>query len=131
LSEIRATTISDETGNGPIALTKQSAAKSWVNFNGTGTIAIRDSLNVSSLTDNSTANYYVNFANNMASEAYHVSNSTAGNGTDVWGFANTSTAGSYEANRIHVILRYVANNAGSTNAADRTTMTTSAHGDLA
>ena len=131
MSEIRATTISDETGNGPIALTKQSAAKSWVNFNGTGTIAIRDSLNVSSLTDNSTANYYVNFANNMASEAYHVSNSTAGNGTDVWGFANTSTAGSYEANRIHVILRYVANNAGSTNAADRTTMTTSAHGDLA
>jgi len=131
LSEIRATTISDETGNGPIALTKQSAAKSWVNFNGTGTIAIRDSLNVSSLTDNSTANYYVNFTNNMASEAYHVSNSTAGNGTDVWGFANTSTAGSYEANRIHVILRYVANNAGSTNAADRTTMTTSAHGDLA
>jgi hypothetical protein len=32
-------------------------AKAWVNFNGTGTIAARDSENVSSLTDNGTGNY--------------------------------------------------------------------------
>ncbi len=51
MSEIRATTISDETGNGPIALTKQSAAKAFINLNGTGTIAARDSLNISSTTD--------------------------------------------------------------------------------
>jgi len=131
MSTLEVSNLNDGTTTVATTFVTNGSAKAWVNFNGTGTIAIRDSLNVSSLTDNSTANYYVNFANNMASEAYHVSNSTAGNGTDVWGFANTSTAGSYEANRIHVILRYVANNAGSTNAADRTTMTTSAHGDLA
>ena len=129
MSTIKVTNI-QATGETPTRAVSGVAA-AWVNFNGTGTIAIRDSINVSSLTDNSTANHYVNLTNNMASEAYHVSNSTAGNGSDVWGFANTTTAGSYEASRIHVILRYVANNASATYAADRNTMTTSAHGDLA
>ena len=34
-------------------------AKAWVNFDGTGTIASRDSLNLSSLTDNGTGDYTV------------------------------------------------------------------------
>ena len=129
MSTIKVTNI-QATGETPTRAVSGVAA-AWVNFNGTGTIAIRDSINVSSLTDNSTANHHVNLTNNMASEAYHVSNSTAGNGADVWGFANTTTAGSYEANRIHVILKYVAANASATYSADRATMTTSAHGDLA
>ena len=36
-------------------------AKAWVNFNGTGTVAINASGNVSSITDNGTGNYTVNF----------------------------------------------------------------------
>jgi hypothetical protein len=36
-------------------------AKAWVNFNGTGTIAARDSENVSSLTDNGTGDYTATF----------------------------------------------------------------------
>ena len=35
-------------------------AKAWVNFNGTGTVAIRASFNVSSITDNSAGNYTIN-----------------------------------------------------------------------
>ena len=70
MSNIRATTISDETGNGPIALTKQHAAKAWVNFNGGGTIAVRESLSVSSLTDHNTGQYSINFANSMANANY-------------------------------------------------------------
>ena len=35
--------------------------KAWVNFNGTGTVAIRASGNVSSITDNGIGNYFVNF----------------------------------------------------------------------
>ena len=42
-------------------------SKAWVNFNGTGTIAIRDSFNVSSLTDNGVGDYDVNLANTIAS----------------------------------------------------------------
>lgn len=36
-------------------------SKAWVNFNGTGTISIRDSFNVSSITDNGTGDYTINF----------------------------------------------------------------------
>jgi hypothetical protein len=45
-------------------------ARAWVNFNGTGTIAIRASGNVSSLTDNGTGNYSVNFATAMTDANY-------------------------------------------------------------
>ena len=45
-------------------------AAAWVNFNGTGTVAIRDSQNVSGLVDNSTANYDVNFSNNLNNANY-------------------------------------------------------------
>lgn len=45
-------------------------AKAWVNFNGTGTIAARDSENVSSLTDNGTGDYTVNLSNAFAAADY-------------------------------------------------------------
>ena len=70
MSEIRATTISDAAGTGPVALTGQYAAKAWVNFNGTGTVAIRESGNVSSITDNGTGNYTVNFTTAMVDANY-------------------------------------------------------------
>ena len=41
-------------------------AKAWVNFNGTGTVAIRANYNVSSITDNGTGQYTVNFTTAMA-----------------------------------------------------------------
>jgi hypothetical protein len=58
-------------------------AKAWVNFNGTGTIAARDSENVSSLTDNGTGDYTVNISNAFAAADYAISNmvrSTNSNG---------------------------------------------------
>ena len=45
-------------------------AGAWVNFNGSGTIATRDSHNVASLTDNSTGDYSVNYTNNFANDDY-------------------------------------------------------------
>ena len=42
----------------------QGSAKAWVNFNGTGTVAVRDSLNTSSISDRGTGQYTVN---NLAS----------------------------------------------------------------
>jgi hypothetical protein len=44
--------------------------RAWVNFNGTGTVAIRASFNVSSITDNGTGNYTVNFTTTMIDENY-------------------------------------------------------------
>lgn len=45
-------------------------AKAWVNFNGTGTVAIRASGNVSSITDNGTGDYTINFTTAMADANY-------------------------------------------------------------
>jgi len=56
-------------------------AKAWVNFNGTGAIAARDSENVSSLTDTGTGQYLVTFTSSMQSDNYAVSNSAAGIGS--------------------------------------------------
>ena len=44
--------------------------KSWINFDGVGTVSIRDSFNVSSLTDNGTGNYTVTFTNAMSNTNY-------------------------------------------------------------
>jgi len=50
-----------------------NACHCWVNFNGTGTLSIRDSHNVSSVTDNGTGQYTVNFSTNASAADYAVS----------------------------------------------------------
>lgn len=49
------------------------SARAWVNFNGTGTVAIRDSGNVSSITDNGIGDYTINFTTSMPDANYSVS----------------------------------------------------------
>jgi hypothetical protein len=44
--------------------------RAWVNFNGTGTVAIRASFNVTSITDNGTGDYTVNFTTAMPDANY-------------------------------------------------------------
>ena len=46
------------------------ACRAWVNFNGTGTVAIRESGNVSSITDNGAGDYTVNFTTAMPDANY-------------------------------------------------------------
>ena len=55
------------------------ACRAWVNFDGTGVVAIRDSGNVSSITDNGTGNYTVNFTTAMEDANYAVSASASRN----------------------------------------------------
>lgn len=66
------------------------ACRAWVNFNGTGTVAIRASGNVSSITDNGTGNYTVNFTTAMPDTSYaqfiYYSADSSGN----YGFMGTS-----------------------------------------
>ncbi len=72
-SQLNVDTIADKAGTGPVGLTKQSAAKVWVDFNGSGTIAIRDSFSVSSITDNGTSDYTTTFASAMSNDDFAVS----------------------------------------------------------
>jgi hypothetical protein len=48
------------------------SARAWVNFNGTGTVAIRASGNVSSITDNGVGDYTVNFTTAMPDANYSI-----------------------------------------------------------
>lgn len=48
----------------------KNAVQAWVNFNGTGTVAINASYNVSSITDNGTGDYSVNFTNALTDADY-------------------------------------------------------------
>jgi len=52
-------------------------ARVWLNFNGSGTIAIRDDDNVSSLVDRTTGQYTVNFTNAMPVTHYCTADSSA------------------------------------------------------
>jgi hypothetical protein len=54
--------------------------RAWVNFNGQGTVAIRASGNVSSITDNGTGDYTVNLATAMPDANYSVQSSADGSG---------------------------------------------------
>ena len=63
-------------------------AKAWVNFNGTGTVAIRDSYNVSSITDGGTGDFTVNFSNALNNANY----CALGSSRAVWGTRCTIVA---------------------------------------
>jgi len=56
--------------------------RAWVSFNGTGTVAIRGSGNVTSITDNGTGDYTVNFTTAMPDANYYVNASTAINSAE-------------------------------------------------
>ncbi len=63
--------------------------RAWVNFNGTGTVAIRASGNVSSITDNGTGNYGVNFTASMPNANLStIANASAGDGVNAVAFVN-------------------------------------------
>ena len=65
----------------------QDTIKAWVHFNGNGTIAIQNSFNVSSLTDDGTGLYKMNFATPMTNDNWSMSG-TIGD----WDSVVTSTA---------------------------------------
>jgi hypothetical protein len=68
----RVSTLADSAGanTSTPAQIASGRAKAWVNFNGTGTVAIRTNYNVSSITDNGVGDYTVNFTTAMTDADY-------------------------------------------------------------
>ena len=58
-------------------------AKAWVNFNGSGTVAIRSAFNVSSITDDGRGSYPVNFTSAMGDAGYSIGGMSAREGASV------------------------------------------------
>lgn len=127
MSTLRVNNITDASG-GSSSLSVPGAAKAWVNFDGTGTVAIRAQLNVSSITDNGVGDYTVNFATAMADANYSIV------GSHQWDQAGTSSGSGVFIN----IARYsgalssgsvrVLGNVGNSSALyDGTTVTVAIH----
>ena len=95
MSTIKADTLSNLAGTRsvPVATVAQGSAKAWVNFNGTGTVAIRAAFNVSSITDNGAGKYTVNFTNAMPDVNYAAV------------FSGNSDSDSFGANRQYSVVR--------------------------
>jgi hypothetical protein len=78
--------------------------RAWVNFNGTGTVAIRASGNVSSITDNGTGDYTVNFTTAMPDANYSMAGvagaQTSGTNPAPWS-ESSSTARTASACRVY------------------------------
>ena len=103
-------------GNSTTTNLQQGLAKTWVNFNGS-TIAIRTSLNVSSLTDNGAGDHTVVVANDFSDEP--AANMTSGRNN----FYYSSTGNTSN-------IRMQSMTAGTSTPADTTIIAMSAHGDL-
>lgn len=80
MSKLKLSTLAniDDTKSVPVDTVVQGSAKAWVNFNGTGTVAIRAAFNVSSITDNGVGDYTVNFTAPLVDANYCVAGSTVG-----------------------------------------------------
>jgi len=102
----RITDALNATGSAPIY-----ACRAWVNFDGTGTVSIRESGNVSSITDNGTGDYTVNFNNAMPSADFAVCCTAHEIQTNFNGLC-ASLSGAYTINVNNVRVVYVV---GSTN----------------
>lgn len=69
-ADVAATTLSINAGYGSNAAAY--GCRAWVNFNGVGTVAIRDSGNVSSITDSGVGKWIINFTTAMPDANYTV-----------------------------------------------------------
>ena len=109
-------------GNSTTTNLQQGLAKAWINFNGSSTVAIRDSFNVSSLDDDGTGTYGINVSNSFGS-ADHCPTST------------NDAVGNYSASEINTVATTGVDalrcfNIGGS-AIDSTLVYVSFHGDLA
>tara|TARA_R100000951_G_scaffold41801_1_gene35298 strand:+ start:715 stop:1080 length:366 start_codon:yes stop_codon:yes gene_type:complete len=98
-------------------------AAAWVNFNGTGTVAINDSINVASLTDNGTGQFTFAFSSGMSNSTYSIT-ATSGS-SNSW--SSTEFIGAYATGSFKI-------ETGATNASSRNDWSSNnaaIHGDLA
>lgn len=101
--------------------------KAWVNFNGTGTVAIRDSFNVSSITDNNTGDYTINFTAAMPDTNYTVSGTASTDSAASTNISEKNTAGTRDSATVNSVRILASNDSGT--AVDRASVNIVIHGN--
>ena len=125
MSTLKADTIQSTSG-GAATLTKQQAPKMWTSTN-QSTAAIRDSLNTSSITDNSTGNFTNTSTSALANANYAISGTNVGDTQSNYAL-NVNSAGDANTTTTH---RYSNFNTVNDSFYDAVTISTVVQGDLA
>ena len=123
-SVLNVDTIADKAGTGPVGLTKQHAAKHWLNMFGDD-VSIRDSFNTSSTSDEATGKKTVNLTNSHDSANFAPVSSV---GETISSAGNRSSTTSPTDSNTYLFYTS-SSNSGSYN--DNDYMTAATHGDLA
>jgi len=97
MSTVKANDLMKVDGSIPTVKGQQLIPTAWVNFNGTSTVAIRDSEGVSSISDGGTGRYTVNFTANLSNANYSAvaSNTVVSSFTNVSNNVTSFTVGSF------------------------------------
>lgn len=126
MSTFKVDTLQSTTG-GVTTLTKQSAAKAWVNFAGNPVAVNNTSLNISSIDDDGTGQYGVNFTSAMSNATYSpIVSHDNGNAGGTGRMANFHT---YTTNGADIDTWYTS--AASFGQDDPAQIVAAVHGDLA
>ena len=109
------------------ARSTRGVAAAWVNFDGTGTIAIRDSENVASLTDSGSGKYLISFSNSFGAVDYCNNVTTRGVAATFSGLGSED----HDASRSVSSLSVYSTRPDTLAVTDSSSVSISAHGDLA
>jgi len=142
MSEIITDKLTGKTSAGDVDVTSEGGAvtmqlqqglvKSWINFNGTGTIAVRDSFNISGIVDEGTGFYTNNFTNSMGNTNYCLADGSVSGGTTRGTFLKDgSSATSYLASSFSGVLAVSDNSTDGQTGSDITFVNRMFMGDLA
>jgi hypothetical protein len=126
-SVLNVDTIADKAGTGPVALTKQSAAKMYANFEMDSTQAITKSFNSASITDNGTGDTTISMTNSMGDANYiQIGNNVHDSGSYV---VHNSFDHDGPSTSSNVIMNCCLNNTGALHDGEHQMVVV--HGDLA
>ena len=126
MSTLKAATIQSTSG-GAATQTKQSASKAFISFDGTGTVSIDVSFNVSTLTDHGSAEYSITYTSNINTSNHPITGTNVGSSeTNFYSYiCSTGVAQTTSVDRIHSVH----NNGSANNDQDPVHLVT--NGDLA
>jgi len=122
-SELRVNTLKDAAGANSVAMTYVAggSAKAWIKYNGTGTIAISDSFNVASITDETTGTTTITLTSSFGNANYSTVATCSDTGAHMQIVDANQAAGSYRQRTLD----------GSLSLVDDPAVYGNAHGDLA
>lgn len=131
MSTLRADNYANRTGTEgiPAATLTQGTAKAWLNMNGTGTIATRDSFNVSSIVDNGTGDYTMNYAVAQPNANYSFQQTAGDSNSQLLPRFLTAGTSFQLAASFRTGIGYVSSIAGGSTVSDGSYLQISIHGD--